>query len=150
MQNELEKQINEFFEHLEVEKNASKLTIRNYRHYLEVFVKWYSSTLPDKSIGDLDLATVRRYRVFLAHQVDNKGKSLQKVTQNYYVISLRSFLRFLAKNDIKTLDSSKIELPKTESRSLKFLERAQIELLVTMPDTSKEAGVRDRTILELL
>jgi site-specific recombinase XerD len=150
MQNNLEQHINDFLEYLEVEKNSSKLTIRNYRHYLDVFKQWHSSTLPGKSIEDLDLATVRRYRVFLAHQVDKKEKPLEKVTQNYYVIALRSFLRFLVKNDIKTLDSSKIELPKTESRSLKFLERAQIELLVTMPDTSKEEGVRDRTILELL
>lgn len=150
MQNNLEKQINEFFEYLEVEKNSSKLTIRDYRHYLMTFSKWYSSTLPDKSISDLDLGMVRKYRVYLANRVDERGKSLKKVTQNYYVIALRSFLRFLIKNDHKTLEPSKIELPKTESRSLKFLEREQIDRLVTMPDTSKEAGVRDRTILELL
>lgn len=142
--------IDNFLEYLQIEKNASKLTIRNYRHYLEVFEKWYSSTLPHKPIEDLHLADVRRYRVFLANQVDQKGNPIKKVTQNYYVISLRSFLRFLVKNDIKTLDSTKIELPKTESRSLKFLDREQIDRLVTMPDTSKEDGVRDRAILELL
>lgn len=150
MQIELEKQINDFLEYLEVEKNSSKLTIRDYRHYLEVFVKWYSSTLPGKTIADLDLVIVRRYRVYLANRVDEKGKTLKKVTQNYYVIALRSFLRFLIKNDYKTLEPSKIDLPKTESRSLKFLDREQIDRLVTMPDTSKEEGVRDRTILELL
>jgi site-specific recombinase XerD len=150
MQNELEKHINDFFDYMEVEKNSSKLTIRDYRHYLEVFTKWYSSTLPEKSISDLDMGTVRKYRVYLANRVDDKGKTLKKVTQNYYVIALRSFLRFLIKNDHKTLEPSKIELPKTESRSLKFLEREQIDRLVTMPDTSKEEGVRDRTILELL
>lgn len=150
MQNGLEKQINEFLEYLEVEKNSSKLTIRDYRHYLETFLKWYSATLPEKSITDLDLGTVRKYRVYLANKTDEKGKTLKKVTQNYYVIALRSFLRFLIKNDQKTLEPSKIDLPKTESRSLKFLEREQIDRLVTMPDTTKEDGVRDRTILELL
>src|SRR5579864_6150435 len=146
----MQKQINEFLEYLEVEKNSSKLTIRDYPHYLDTFVKWHSSTLPGKTISDLDLGTVRKYRVYLANRVDQKGKTLKKVTQNYYVIALRSFLRFLIKNDHKTLEPSKIELPKTESRSLKFLEREQIDRLVTMPDTSKEEGVRDRTILELL
>jgi site-specific recombinase XerD len=140
--------MNQFLEHLEIEKNASKLTIRNYKHYLEVFYAWFSPT--NKSIGDLDLATIRKYRVFLSNRIDVQGRSLKKVTQNYYVIALRSFLRFLIKNDIKTLEPSKIDLPKTESRSLKFLERDQIERLVTMPDTSKEEGIRDRTILELL
>jgi site-specific recombinase XerD len=142
--------INQFLEHLEIEKNASRLTIRDYRHYLEVFEKWFSSTLPDTSVTNLDLATIRKYRVYLANKTDEKGKQLKKVTQNYYVIALRSFLRYLIKNDIKTLEPSKIDLPKTESRSLKFLEREQIDRLVTMPDTSKEDGIRDRAILELL
>lgn len=142
--------IDQFLEHLEIEKNASKLTIRDYRHYLEVFEKWYSSTLPGKSVGDLDLSIIRKYRVFLSNHTDDKGRQLKKVTQNYYVIALRSFLRYLIKNDIKTLEPSKIDLPKTESRSLKFLERDQVDRLVTMPDTSKEDGIRDRAILELL
>ncbi len=146
----IEKQINEFFEYLEIEKNCSKLTIRDYRHYLYVFLQWYSSTLPDQSIENLNLGTVRKFRVYLANRVDGKGKTLKKVTQNYYVIALRSFLRFLIKNDIKTLEPSKIDLPKTESRSVKFLERNYVEKLVTMPDTSKEEGLRDRAILELL
>ena len=148
MTSDLPDLMNQFLEHLEIEKNCSKLTIRDYRHYLEVFYTWFSPT--NKSIQDLDLPTVRKYRVYLAHKIDVKGRGLKKVTQNYYVIALRSFLRFLIKNDIKTLEPSKIDLPKTESRSLKFLERDQIERLVTMPDTSKEEGIRDRTILELL
>jgi site-specific recombinase XerD len=146
----MELHINEFLEHLEIEKNASKLTIRDYRHYLEVFNKWFSSTLPHKSINDLDLYIVRRYRVYLSNYADGKGKTLRQVTQNYYVIALRSFLRFLIKNDVKTLEPSKIDLPRTESRSLKFLDREQIERLVIMPDTSTEEGARDRTVLELL
>lgn len=150
MQASLPELINQFFEYLEIEKNCSKLTIRDYRHYLEVFTEWFSSTLPHKTIGDLDLAIVRRYRVYLSNCADGKGKNLKKVTQNYYVIALRSFLRFLIKNDIKTLEPSKIDLPKTESRSLKFLEREQIEQLVIMPDTSTEVGARDRTVMELL
>jgi integrase/recombinase XerD len=150
MNNSLEKQINEFLEYLEIEKNASKLTIRDYRHYLENFAKWHSTTRQGKTIESLHLGDVRKYRVYLANKVDKRGKSLKKVTQNYYVISLRSFLKFLIKNDQKTLEPTKIDLPKTESRSLKFLEREQINRLVTMPDTSKEAGVRDRAILELL
>lgn len=103
-----------------------------------------------KTIADLDLGTVRKFRVFLSNRVDEQGVPLKKVTQNYYVIALRSFLRYLIKNDVKTLEPSKIDLPKTESRSLKFLEREQIDRMVTSVDTSKEEGLRDRAILELL
>ena len=148
--NSLPELIDQFLEYLEIEKNCSKLTIRDYRHYLEVFNNWFTSTQPGKTINDLDLVTVRKYRVFLANRVDAKGLTLKRVTQNYYVIALRSFLRFLLKNDHKTLEPSKIDLPKTESRSLKFLDREQIDRLVTSADTSKEEGIRDRAILELL
>ncbi len=150
MDNSLLGLIDQFLEYLEIEKNCSKLTIRDYRHYLKVFLDWFSKTLPHKTIADVDLSDIRRYRVFLANRADAKGLTLKRVTQNYYVIALRSFLRFLIKNDHKTLEPSKIDLPKTESRSLKFLEREQIERLVTAADTSKEEGIRDRAILELL
>ena len=147
--------IDDFLEHLEIEKNSSKLTIRDYRHYLKTFAAWYSPAEAKgegsgKSIEKLTLPEVRKFRVYLANKTDDKGRTLKKVTQNYYVIALRSLLRYLIKNDIPTLEPSKIDLPKTESRSLKFLEREQIERMVTMPDTSIEAGVRDRTILEVL
>lgn len=142
--------INQFLEYLEIEKNCSKLTIRDYRHYLDVFSHWFESSMAGKNIADLDLATIRKYRVYLANREDAKGLTLKRVTQNYYVIALRSFLRFLIKNDHKTLEPSKIDLPKTESRSLKFLEKEQVDRLVTSVDTSKEEGLRDRAILELL
>ena len=150
MNNELPGLIDQFLEYLEIEKNCSKLTLRDYRHYLRVFNEWYSSTLPGKQIEDLDLVTVRKYRVFLANRTDEQDIPIKRVTQNYYVIALRSFLRFLIKNDFKTLEPSKIDLPKTESRSLKFLEKDQVDRLVTSVDTSKEEGIRDRAILELL
>lgn len=150
MNGDLPQLIDQFLEYLEIEKNCSKLTIRDYRHYLKVFAQWFSSTLPLKAISDLDLQTVRKYRVFLANRADAKGMTLKRVTQNYYVIALRSFLRFLIKNEYKTLEPSKIDLPKTESRSLKFLDKDQVDRLVTAIDTSKEEGLRDRSILELL
>lgn len=146
----LRKHIIDFLEYLEVEKNCSKLTIRDYLHYLEVFEKWFKETHPNKTISELDLGIVRKYRVFLANRVDEKNMTLKRVTQNYYIIALRSFLRFLIKNDIQTLEPSKIDLPKTESRSLKFLEKEQVGQLVTSIDTSTEEGTRDRAILELL
>ncbi len=150
MNNELPGLIDQFLEYLEIEKNCSKLTLRDYRHYLDVFSKWFSTTLPGKSVEDLDLSIIRKYRVYLANKQNEKGETLVRVTQNYYVIALRSFLRWLIKNDFKTLEPSKIDLPKTESRSLKFLDKDQVDRLVTSCDTSKEDGLRDRAILELL
>lgn len=150
MRGTLPELIAQFLEYLEIERNCSKLTIRDYRHYLTTFSAWFTSTQPGKTLSELDLVTIRKYRVYLANRADEKGLTLKRITQNYYVIALRSFLRFLIKNDFKTLEPSKIDLPKAESRSIKFLEREHVDRLVTAVDTSKEEGIRDRSILELL
>jgi site-specific recombinase XerD len=150
MEQKLPKLTDDFLEYLEIEKNCSKLTIRDYRHYLDVFIDWYIRTIPNKPLEKLELSDIRKYRVYLSNKTDDKGAGLARVTQNYYIICLRSFLRFLIKNDYKTLEPSKIDLPKTENPNPKFLERNQVERLLTAPDTSKEEGIRDRTIMELL
>ena len=146
----LSEQIEDFLNYLSIERNCSKLTIRDYRHYLDVFQKWLATSLPGLTIEQLDLGVVRKYRVYLSNKTNEKNEALKRVTQNYYVIALRSFLKFLIKNDIKTLEPSKIDLPKTESRSLKFLEREQVDRLAISPDTSTIEGMRDRAIIELL
>lgn len=141
----------EFLEYCEIERNLSPLTIRDYRHYLNHFNAWSVANSPITRPTDLTLDVVRKYRVYLAHfNSPNGNLPLKKVTQNYYVIALRSFLRYLVKKDIKVVTPDKIELPKTESRSLKFLDRDQLERLLASPDVSKDQGLRDKTLMEML
>lgn len=148
---ELSPLVDEFLEYLEIERNLSPLTIRDYRHYLNHFVDWTDANSPIGKPQDLTLEVVRKYRVYLAHfNSPNGNLPLKKVTQNYYVIALRSFLRYLVKKDIKVVTPDKIELPKTESRSLKFLDRDQLERLLASPDVSKDQGLRDKTLMEML
>lgn len=151
--------IKDFLEYLEIEKNCSPLTIRDYNHYLSRFQNWYSPASPaggpapqDRSVKNIDLETVKKYRVFLSRLTHGESQtlSLSKATQSYHVIALRSFLRWLAKNDIETLSPEKIELPKSESRSLKFLDPNQLERLLNQPDISHVRGLRDKAVLEML
>ena len=84
------KLVTDFLEYLEVERNSSQLTIRNYDHYLKRFIDFADDIDPDEITYEL----VRKYRVFLARYIDEKtGLPLKKVTQNYFVIALRAFLR---------------------------------------------------------
>lgn len=149
---ELEKYIEQFLEYLEIEKNASKLTIRNYRLYLKRFSEWFEKNYSGKSLSDINIDIVRKYRVFLSDWVDEKGMTLKRVTQAYYIIALRSFLRYMVRSDHETLSPEKIDLPKSESKSLKFLEKNHLKTLFDVIDISKnnEKGLRDRAILELL
>lgn len=157
--------VNEFLDYLQIEKNASKLTIRNYRHYLERFILYLASpgqpafspkqrkeilTSVNFSPKQISIDVVRKYRLALSQFVDEKGMPLMRITQNYHVIALRSFLRYLSKRDIQTLAPEKIDLPHAESRSLKFLEKDAVERLLNMPSISDEKGLRDKAMMEVL
>jgi len=149
MLNEL---IVEFLEHLEVEKNLSPLTIKNYHHYLLRFSNWLSKASPTllSDVTKIDQNIIKKYRLYLSRLVDDQNEPLSKITQNYHIIALRAFFRYLIKKDIAVLPPEKIDLAKIESRSVKFLTREQIETLLAQPDTSNIIGLRDKAILETL
>lgn len=148
---ELQSRIQEFLEYMEVEKNSSKLTIRNYRHYMKRFMEFGASQSPPlSSPASITPETVRQYRLYLSRFVDNYGITLKKITQSYHLIALRAFLKYLSRRDIEAISPDKIDLPKADSRSLKFLEREQVERLLNMPEISEIEGLRDKAIMEML
>lgn len=147
---EVDRLIEEFLEYLEIEKNNSPLTIRNYKHYLKRFSDWLKNNYSKIEPASFDLEIIKKYRVFLSRFTAKNGTSLSRITQSYHVIALRAFLKFLIKNDYRTLAPEKIELPKLESRSLKFLTTEQVERLLGQPEISKPQGLRDKAILEML
>lgn len=157
---DLYKLLTSFLEYLEIERNVSKLTIRNYRHYLERFLSFLSPKSPPPSgavalakaatPSELTSEKIHEYRLFLSRYVDIHGISLKRITQNYHLIALRSFLKYLNKRGINVISPETIELGKAESRSIKFLERDQVERLLNMPEISKQEGFRDKAILEML
>jgi site-specific recombinase XerD len=140
----------EFLEHLEVERNVSQLTIRNYSHYLHRFIEWFEKQ-GYKDLKKLDQEILRDYRVYLSRLADGQGGTLAKSTQSYHIIALRSWLKFLVKNDLPVLHPEKIDLPKADAHSMKFLsDQENIERLLSSPDTSTLLGLRDKALLEVL
>ena len=142
----LQKLKKEYLEYLEIERNRSPLTVRNYDHYLERFLIWAKAEKPT----DITEKVVRGFRLYLNRYEDGKGGKLKRITQDYYVIAIRGFLKFLAKRDIKTLSSEKIELGKTKDRQAEFLELEEVERLLQVARGSKLENLRDTAILELL
>ena len=147
---EIEKKILEYLEYLEVEKGSSPLTIRNYKHYLNRFVAWLKKENIRQNLVDINSEIVRQYRVHLSRLTDIKGNSLSRKTQSYHIIALRSFLRWLIKNDLKVMSPDKIDLPKITERQVKFLSGEQVDRLLNAPSLAKLNGKRDKAILELL
>ncbi len=141
--------VTDFLEYLEVEKNKSQLTIQNYDHYLRRFVEWGKKN-GVKTPEQISLDKVRKFRLFLHRFKTITGDYLKQNTQNYHIIALRAFLKYLAKRDIKVLTPEKIELGRTERKQVEFLDADEIERLMEIPDTKTLTGLRDRAILEIL
>jgi len=137
----------DFLEYLEVEQNRSQRTIRNYDHYLTRLVDF---TGDDLKVSDISSELIRKWRLWLNRLGTNVSDELQKSTQNYHLIALRSFLKFCAKRDIATLPADKVELARTTRNQVTFLNEDELSRLFEQPDISRLAGLRDKAILELL
>ncbi len=135
-----------FLEYLEIEKGRSRKTTENYNHYLDRFLDWSKINRPAEITDEL----VSRYRLYLNRSVDNSGKGLKKATQNYYVIALRSFLKYLAKRDIRTLQAEKVEISKVSRKEVEFLRSEEVARILAAADGNSFKSLRDRAILELL
>jgi len=149
-QSEIGRKISEFLDYLQVEKGASPLTIRNYRHYLTRFIGWMGQEHIHEGLVDINSEVVRRFRVYLSQLPDGKGSTLSRKTQGYHAIAIRSFLKWLIKNDYKVLSPEKIDLPKIPERQVKFLSGDQVDRLLNSPSLSTIQGKRDKAILEVL
>lgn len=132
--------LQDYLSYLEIEKNRSPKTRENYERYLKEFLR-FSKVKSPEGITD---GIVRNFRLDLAR------RSIKKVTQNYYIIALRNFLKYLAKRDIKVLAPEKIELPKIPQRDIEVLEYGDLERLLAAPKGSDLRSLRDKAILETL
>ncbi len=136
----------DFLEYLEIEQNRSQKTIRNYDHYLTRL----NDFAGDIQVSDIDAEMIRKWRLWLNRLGTNVSDELQKNTQNYHLIALRSFLKYCAKRDISALTADKIELARVVRKQVTFLNPEELERLFAEPNISTLAGSRDRAILELL
>ena len=143
--------IDDFLDYLEIEQHRSSRTRENYAHYLNRFAEFTEAKYKkDISPSQITLPLVRKYRLVLNRPSDN-GQTLKPITQNYHIIALRAFLKFLAKQDIKTLSAEKIELGKTAERHIDFLSPEELSRIFSaVPKSEKIEDLRDLTILSVL
>jgi site-specific recombinase XerD len=136
----------EYLEYLEIEKNRARKTIENYGRYLNKFIEF--SKIED--IGSVSEDTIRQYRIYLNRLQDEDGNPLKKITQNYYIIAIRNFLKYLAKRNIKSVAAERIELGKQEDRQVEFLENNELGRLLAAPVGGDLPSLRDRAMLSTL
>ncbi len=141
----------EFLQYIEIEKGRSLNTVRNYDQYLSRFIDFTKLKDP-KDITD---TVVKGFRIWLNRQEVKKEKgvamsTMKKRTQNYYLIALRAFLKYLARQNITSLSPDRIELAKVPERSLDLITIEELDRLMKAPNLSTLRGLRDKAILELL
>jgi site-specific recombinase XerD len=141
---EIEKLKTEFLEYLEIEKGRSLKTVENYDRYISRFFGFAEISKPSQISDDL----VRRYRLWLNRQAGTQD-NLKKNTQNYYLVALRAFLKYLAKREVGSLAPERIELAKTGARELDLVSNAELMRLLDGPKGGDLKELRDKAILEL-
>lgn len=149
----LREYIRDFCDYLEIEKNRSRRTRENYGFYLGRFAEWCERHGRVSDPKQVTLETVRQFRLWLNRLEDAHGEPLKKNTQNYHLIALRAFLKYLAKRDVASLSPDKIELGKQPERHVDFLEADEVQRLLAAPlkqDAPDIVKRRDRAVLELL
>jgi len=150
--------IRNFLEYIEIEKGRSLKTIDNYSRYLNYFEK-YLNDKGIKDIKDITRQNIRDFRMFLNRKKTtgfdkSQDEYIGKKTQNYYLISIRSFLKFLQKNEIMAVSPETIDLAKIPERHISFMNDNELNALLEAPKSKINEGnkekLRDIAIIELL
>jgi len=145
--NDVNKLHREFLEYLEIERGRSLKTIENYDRYLKRFFEFSKIKNTDQITDE----SVRKYRLWLNRQEGNTDTgTLKKKTQNYHLIALRVFLKYLVKRGVESLSAEKIELASVSERSLDLISIEELERLMDAPNGDDVKSLRDKAILELL
>jgi len=139
----MHKHIRAFLEYIELERGHSQLTIRNYSSYLEKFAQ-FAQENGITSVSKIDLEIIKKWRLAL-HR-----RNLSNKTLNYYMIAIRSFLKYLSKMDVKSLAPEKIELADTPDREIHFLEKDEVGRILEAFNGNRILDLRNRAILETL
>ncbi len=140
----------QFLEYIEIEKGRSLKTVENYDRYLSRF----ALDMQVQKVADITEDLLREFRLKLnrAPGVKVRGQAaatMKKNTQNYYMIALRSFLKYCRKRNIVAVAPDVIELAKTGARHLDLISVDELSRLLKAPDTATLRGMRDKALLEL-
>src|ERR1700691_4894771 len=134
----------QFLEYIEIEKGRSVKTVENYDRYLMRFFNYAKVTMPKQITEQM----VREFRINLNRSAGTAG-TMKRNTQNYHLIALRAFLKYMRKQDIESLNPERIELAKTSGRDLDLITADELDRLLKAPTGDSLQALRDRAILEL-
>lgn len=135
--------VREYLLYLQVEKGLAKNSLESYKRDLQKLKNW-----AEKNSFDLLALTRKDLREWL---IDLAGKNLSENSKRRMVSALRGFYKFLMfDGHIKKNPAVDLDAPQKGFYLPKFLNQADVESLLSVPNVSGEIGLRDRAILELM
>ena len=143
----METAIRTFLTYLDVERGASRETIRSYQSDLRQFVaflKTVTDALPEPS--GIDASLVRRFLVWLAERQDKKSSQARKLA------TLRSLFKFLhRRGEVPSNPVANVRSPRLGQRLPRVLTKDEAERMIESPDADEgTVTARDQAILETL
>lgn len=143
----LSAQILDYLDYLKNEKKSSSKTLENYQRYLKRLLDFTG----DIDISQIDESLIIKFKVLLDEWIDPiSGRRLKKVSQNYFLIAIRSLIRYLKQRGFELLDAKQVTLERIVRQKTATLDSDSLIKLLNAPDTSNQLGIRDRAIMELL
>ena len=147
--------VHDYLEDLEI-RGKSQLTAKHYGANLATFLEWLAfqsrKERTDLTTVDVDNERLRTYLLFLARRRDPRsGRPIGPAARNVYVTALREFLRYVRRRGHEVPDPTEA-LPRARERDveIRHLGREEFERLRAAIDLKRQAGLRDRTIVETL
>lgn len=134
-----------FLEYVEIERGRSVKTVENYDRYLQRFFAHMKIVHPE----DITEPKIREFRIWLNRQEGTSG-TMKKRTQNYYLIALRAFLKYVRRHGVQTVQPETIELAKLPDREIDMITETELDRLLKAPKGTDVATLRDKAILETL
>lgn len=134
--------LDKFLNYLQVEKNYSDYTIRNY----ELDIKQFLTYCEDNKLNYSKI-TYKDARSYINYLYDdtNKATSISRK-----ISSIRSFYRYMANQGTENYSFHLLKLPKKGKRLPKYLEYNELEEMFDIPDLNTPLGERNALILEML
>jgi len=132
-----------FIRYLSVERGLSQNTLTAYSNDLEKLSRFAATRNKNlQSLKPDDLSDFIR-------ELSKAGLGPRSIARN--LVALRGFYKFLVQDGhLKNDPSANLEAPKSWQSLPRFLTDDEVERLLNTPDSTTDAGLRDKAMLEVL
>ena len=138
------KWLQQFMAHLEIERRLAKNSIESYQRDINAYLRFLESKL----VGDIRQVKEEDVAQYL-YDLKDQGKAPSTISRN--IASIRSFHLYLVREKVTLTDPTQMFVsPKVEKKLPCILSIQEVEALMSAPDLTTAAGLRDKAMLELL